>query len=183
MKSIRILRHAAVALAIGLGLCASAATAQAPKGDTGTLKAFEGVWKTNPARSHGGRGGPTVQQQQRADTFTWIYKADGKTLHWQIYHEYPQPKPSKVMTVIPDGEFRPCEMDESCLSRPGDPKEQSYAFWRMNDHMFVRIFRIKGVPTEYNLYAVSSDGKSFVTTIWDPETPEYQTVQVFDKQP
>jgi hypothetical protein len=169
-----------LAMALGLALPVATATAQAPN----PLAGFEGVWRVNLARSVMGRAGPAGDPNQRAESFTWVYKAkpDG-TLGWLIYHEYPLPKPSKTMTVIPDGKFRPCEMDETCLSRPGDPKEQSYAFWRMTPNMFVRVFAIKGVPSEYNVYALSPDHKTFVTTVWSPETPEFQTKMVFERQP
>ena len=176
-------RTGAVALAAiaVLGL-AGPSIAQAQASSDG-LSPFAGTWKINLARSRMGRAGPNGTPQPRAESFTWVYAPKGRGLAWQIYHTWPLPKPDKVMTVIPDGKYRTCEMKETCLSRPGDPKEQSYAFWRMNDHMFARIFRVKGVPVEHNVYAVSPDGKTFVTTVWDPATPEYQSTMVFEKQP
>ena len=174
----------ALTAALALGCAAPLATAQAPNPQSSNpTAAFAGTWKVNLGRSRMGREGPNAAAQPRADTFTWVYKVQGKNLKWLIYHEYPLPTPSKTMTVIPDGKYRPCEMQETCLSRPGDPKEQSYAFWQMGPRMMARIFRVKGVPTEYNVYALSPDNKTFVTTVWSPETPEYQTVMVFDKQP
>ena len=167
--------------ALGAALALAASAPVAAQG-TGGLSPFVGVWKVNLARSRMGRGGPGAQEQARAESFTWVYKAKGANLGWEIYHEYPLPKPSKAMTVIPDGKWRPCEMDETCLSRPGDPKEQSYAFWRMTPYAFTRVFRVKGVPVEYNVYAAAPDGKTFTTTVWSPETPQYQTVMVFEKQ-
>ena len=169
-----------VALMTGLALGATApAKAQAPVG----LSPFVGVWRVNLEKSRMGRAGPGGETQARAETFTWVYRSKGANLAWDIYHEYPQEKPSKSMTVIPDGRYRPCEMDESCLSRPGDPKEQSYAFWQMTPYTFARVFQVKGKPVEYNVYAAAPDGKSFTTTVWSPETPQWQTVMVFEKQP
>ena len=164
-----------------LSLAASGPVATAQPANP--MSAFEGVWKVDLARSRMGREGPNAAAQPRAETFTWVYKVKGADLQWLIYHEYPLPTPSKTMTVIPDGKDRPCEMQESCLSRPGDPKEQSYAFWQMSPRMMARVFRVKGVPVEYNVYALSPDNKTFVTTVWSPATPQYQTVMVFEKQP
>jgi hypothetical protein len=128
------------------------------------------------------RAGPGKAQTQRADTFTWVFVQKGAGVDLHIYHEYPAPAPSKVMAVNTDGQFHPCQMQESCLSTPGDPKEQSFAFWQMDARMAVRIFRIRGVVTEYNAYSVSDDGKTFVATSWSPATPQYRNTQVFVRQ-
>ena len=163
---------------VGLMAAAPAAMAQA----TGPLSAFDGVWTLNAARSRFGREGPGGTPQPRAATFTWIYRSTPTGLNWTIYNSYPQPAPSKAMTATPDGVYRPCEMAETCLSRPGDPKEQSYAFWQISPVMFMRVFRIRGAPDEYNLYTLSPDHRTFVTTVWSPATPEYQTMMVFERQ-
>ncbi len=172
----------ALAFVFGLTGAAPVATAQGQPQAQGPLGAFQGVWKLNAARSRFGREGPNGTPTPRSATFTWVYKSNPTGLNWTIYNTYPQAAPDKVMTATPDGVYRPCEMKETCLSRPGDPKDQSYAFWRMSPVVFMRVFRIRGAPDEYNLYTLSPDHKTFVTTVWSPGTPEYQTMMVFEKQ-
>lgn len=130
-----------------------------------------------------GRAGPDGAQTRRSPTFTWVFVPVGAGLNMHIYPEYPAPTPTKILSVIPDGKQYACEMKESCLSAPGNPREQSYAFSQVNTNVLVRVFQIRGKDFEYNLYAVSEDGKTFVATSWNPQTPEYQNVQVFEKQP
>jgi hypothetical protein len=171
-------RLTAVVLA-GWCACASSAGAQPDHG----LGAFAGIWKINRERSSLGRAGPTGVQTRRSATFTWVFTPEGAGLRMEIYAEYPAPAPTKVLHLVPDGRQHPCAMQESCLSSPGDPKEQSYAFTRMDGHMGVRVFQVRGQSVEYNVYAVSVDGTTFVATSWSPQTPEYRNVQVFERQP
>jgi hypothetical protein len=49
--------------------------------------------------------------------------------------------------------------------------------------MLMRLFYIKGKISEYSTYAVSTDGRTFTLISWSPETPEFQNIQVFEKQP
>jgi len=147
-----------------------------------SMAAFVGTWALDPAKTTMERAGPSGVQTRRADSFTWVFVPHGRYVDLNIYHEYPAPAPSKIMAVVTDGKFHPCAMKESCLSTPGDPKEQSFAFWQMDARMAVRIFRVRGVVTEYNAYAVSADGKTFVATSWSPQTPQYRNTQVFVRQ-
>ncbi len=45
-----------------------------------------------------------------------------------------------------------------------------------------RLFWIKGKPYDYSTMCVSTDGKTLTLISWGPETPQYQNIQVFDKQ-
>lgn len=175
------IRCAVVAVAIGLVVAASVPTAVAQSASG--LETFVGTWKINLERSKMGRAGPNGVQTRRSNTFTWTFTPDGSGLRMNIYTEYPAPAPTKTLIVNPDGKQHVCEMKESCLSSPGDPKEQSYAFSKVNSNVLVRVFQVRGENVEYNVYAVSEDGKSFVATSWSPQTPEFQNVQVFEKQP
>ena len=49
--------------------------------------------------------------------------------------------------------------------------------------MISRLFYVKGAIAEYDTYAVSEDGKTLVVIAWHAPTPQYQNIQVFDKQP
>lgn len=153
-----------------------AATPEAP------MAAFLGAWTLNLSKTRMERAGPNGAQTVRAASFTWVFKATAGKVDLNIYHQYPAPAPSKVMAVVTDGRFHPCRMKESCLSTPGDPKEQSFAFLQVDPNMAMRVFKVRGVITEYNIYTVSSDRKTFIATSWSPGTPEYRNVQVFEKQ-
>lgn len=85
--------------------------------------------------------------------------------------------------MIADGKLRPCQGPGPCLTSGGDPTQQTYAYWQMDDHMVARLFYQSGKIYEYSHYAVSADGKRLVITSWSPETPEFNNFQVFDKAP
>jgi hypothetical protein len=167
-------------MAAGLVLAASASVANAASA-TG-LEAFVGRWQMNVAKTKMGRMGPNGKNIVRAPTFTWVFTADGRGLKMDVYSEYPQPAPTRTMTVIADQKARPC-LSQTCLTTGGDPNEQTYAYYRMDSHMLARLFYTKGQVVEYSSYAVSMDGKVLTIISWSPETPEYQNIQVFDKQP
>lgn len=179
MSPSRKIHNTAIAFIVGLVVAAPPAIAQSANG----LDAFVGTWTINLEKSKMGRAGPSGVQTRRSPTFTWVFTPDGAGLRMNIYPEYPAPAPTKTLVVIPDGQQHTCAMKESCLSAPGDPREQSYSFSRVNSNLLARVFQIRGKDFEYNVYAVSQDGKTFVATSWNPEAPEFQNVQVFDKQP
>ena len=169
-----------------IALCAvlamSAATPVAAQPAKG-LADFAGAWTINLDRSIMERAGPNAVQTRRAGSFTWVFTPEGAGLKMEIYTTYPAPSATKTMAIVVDGRQHGCQMAESCLSTPGDPKEQSYAFTQAGEHMLTRVFEVRGQPVEYNVYTLSKDGRSFVATSWSPETPEYRNVQVFEKRP
>ena len=93
-----------------------------------------------------------------------------------------RPAPTRTMTLVTDETARPC-LSATCLTTGGNPADQTYAYYKMDGHMIARIFYTKGVPDEYSTYSVSKDGKRLTIVSWSPETPEWQNIQVFDKQP
>ena len=169
-----ILTAAALALALSAGACASYA-----KG----LDAFAGKWRMNAAKTHMGREGPTGVQTVRDPTFTWQFTPKPYGLQMDVYAKYPQPAPTRTMTVIADAKPHPCAGEKPCLTSGGDPKQQTYTYFKMDDHMLARLFYEKGQVVEYSSYSVSKDGKTLVIVSWSPDTPEFHNIQVFDKQP
>jgi hypothetical protein len=147
------------------------------------LSAFVGRWQLNPGLTKMGRMGPTGQNIVRSPTFSWVFTPEGQGLRMDVYSSYPQPVPTRSMTVIADQQQRPCLGDAPCLTSGGNPREQTYAYYYLDARMLARLFYIKGQMYEYSSYAVSTDGKRFTVISWSPETPEYQNIQVFDKQP
>jgi len=171
----------AIAVVIVLGLVASAPPASAQSASD--LSAFAGRWQMNAAKTKMGRFGPNGKNISRGPTFTWVFTPQGPGLRMDVYYEYPQPAPTRSMTMIADGKQRPCEGKAPCLTTGGNPKEQFYAYYMIESRMVARLFYDKGQIVEYCTYAVSQDGKTFTSISWSPETPEYQNIQVFDKQP
>jgi hypothetical protein len=183
MSSTRRIRCAAFAAAVVLGLGASAASLAADA--AGGLSAFAGRWQMNAAKTKMGREGPNGKNLARSPTFTWIFTPEGKGLRMDVYAEYPQPAPTRTMTVIADAKKRGCDPQQNkgaCLTTGGKPDEQVYAYYQMDSHMLARLFYDKGKVVEYSSYAVSTDGKTLSIVSWSPETPEWQNIQVFDKQ-
>jgi hypothetical protein len=82
-----------------------------------------------------------------------------------------------------DGKSHPCEDPVSCLSTGGQAKDQSFVYHQIDSYLLLRIFYVKGKIDEYSTYAVSTDGKIFTVITWSPETPQWQNIQVFDRQP
>lgn len=173
------IRNAAIALLLALGLGVAAPTAMAQSKND--LSAFAGRWLMNAANTKMGRMGPNGKNIARSPTFTWVFTPEGKGLRMDVYNEYPQPEPTRSMTVITDAKARPC-LSKTCLTTGGDPKAQTYAYWQMDSHMLARLFYTKGEVEEYSTYAVSHDGKVLTIISWSPNTPQWQNIQVFDKQ-
>lgn len=170
---------AIAAAAMSLALCG---VAQAQTAGAG-LQAFVGTWKINPAKTRMGVNGPNTPTPLRDPTFTWIFKPTDYGVEMNVYTTYPLPAPSRVLQIRPDGKIQPCQTVQPCLPSGGDPKEQAYSYHKLHDRMISRLFYVKGKNTESDTYTVSEDGKTLVIIAWHSETPEYQNVQVFDKQP
>ena len=174
----RIALAAAVATALlGISVAASAQTA------AGGLQPFVGVWKLDPTQTRMGVLGPATPTALRDPTFTWTFAAKPYGLEMDVYEKYPLPAPSRVLQINADGAIHPCEGDKPCLPSGGNPREQAYAYHKVDDHMISRLFYVKGKIAEYDTYAVSKDGKTLTITAWHAPTPEYQNVQVFNRQP
>ena len=173
-----ILKAAAVAVALSVCGSATAAFAQGSKG----LDAFVGRWQMNMTKTQMKREGPTGVQTVRDPTFTWQFTPQAYGLKMEVFTKYPQPAPTRTMTVITDGKKHPCEGSASCLTSGGKASEQFYEYYKINDHMLARLFYDKGEVVEYSHYSVSKDGKTFVSVSWSPDTPEYHNIQVFDKK-
>jgi hypothetical protein len=172
---------AAVAAVALLGGAASgpAAAAQAAS----DLSAFAGKWQINLQKTRMGREGPNGRNIARDPTFTWIFAPEGQGLRMDVYEKYPQPAPTRTMTLTADAIEHGCRSAGSCLTTGGSGKDQTYRYWQMDEHMLARLFYVKGKVDEYSTYAVSTDGRTLSIVSWSPGTPEWQNIQVFDKLP
>jgi len=130
-----------------------------------------------------GRFGPNGQNMVRAPTFTFVFRPEGRGLRIEVYSEYPQSAPTRTMALIADGKQHRCQDKAACLTVGGDPSEQTYSYARIDAHFVVRTFFIKGKVSEYSTYNVSADGKTFTMMAWSADTPYWQNIQVFNRQP
>ena len=174
-----LLMLAIVAVALGRGAASPATAADTAAG----LQPFIGTWKINPAKTRMGVNGPNTPTPLRDPTFTWIFTPRSYGMQMDVYEKYPLPSPTRTLQIHADGRTRGCETATSCLPSGGDPTLQSYAYHRLDDHMISRLFYVQGKIAEYDTYAVSADGQTLVIVAWHAPTPEYQNVQVFDRQP
>ena len=178
----------AVAVALSLGGASSAFAQTAKPAKSAAVKpskrlaAFAGRWTMNADKTHMGRLGPNGANIKRDPTFTWMFTPTSYGLRMDVYTKYPLPAPSRTMMVNDDRKLHPCVGDNPCLTTGGNPKEQFYRYYSIDDHMLGRVFYDRGEVVEYSTYAVSKDGKTFTCVSWSPETPEFQNIQVFDKE-
>jgi hypothetical protein len=184
MRLARSIGFMLTALAVLPGGAAPAAYAQTAKGaPANDLGAFVGRWQLNPAQTSMARFGPNGQNMTRAPTFTFIFEPAGSGLKINVYEHYPQDAPTRVTDMIPDRKPHGCTSPSACQTTGGNPADQSFTYFEIDPHMLVRLFYTKGQLTEYSTYAVSPDGRKFTLMSWSVETPEYQNIQVFDRQP
>lgn len=64
----------------------------------------------------------------------------------------------------------------------GPGKGEVAIHFRLSPNVVVRLVKTNGKPTEWATWAVSSDGDVLTTTSWEPETPEYHNVQVYNRE-
>jgi hypothetical protein len=166
-------------LALAAGMAMTVSAFAQPAGD---LSAFVGRWKINMTETKMEREGPTGNNTVRDPTFTWVFSPQSYGLLMDVYTKYPQPAPTRSMTVITDTKPHPCHPDKPCLTTGGNPLEQTYAYWQMDKYMLARLFYEQGKVVEYSHYAVSADGKKLSIVSWSPATPQWRNTQVFDKQ-
>jgi hypothetical protein len=60
-------------------------------------------------------------------------------------------------------------------------KDQTLAHWRLAPDLIVRLQKTDGKASEWVIYTVSSDGKTFTSVSWVPSNPELQDVEVFTR--
>ena len=60
-------------------------------------------------------------------------------------------------------------------------KDQTLAHWRIAPDLIVRLQKTNSKPSEWVIYTVSSDGKTFTSISWVPSNPELQDVEVFTR--
>src|SRR6266568_8216013 len=181
MKMKRVMFPTIAALLTGLILSASNLPARAQSSDE--LSAFIGRWQNNTAETKLNRTGPNGKNTPRGATYTFILADHDQGLHLDVYNEYPQPTPSRSMDIVTDRAEHPCT--GSCIEAGGAHSKsasvQTYAYYPINSHMMARLGYTDGKISEYLIYAVSSDGKTLSMINWNPETPNWQNMYIFNR--
>lgn len=178
MKLRSAVRLAIVTLAVtilALGVKESA-VAQQPE----DLSAFAGRWQMNPTNTKLLKYGLHGKNKERSDTYTFVFTPAGNGLKYEVYNQFPQPSPSRSILIIPDRKARLC--DGACVI-PGVQPGQTYTYYAIDPHMLVRSTIVAGKVIEFNTYAVSVDGKKLSMITFSTDTPEWQDVYSFEKQP
>lgn len=179
--AIKRLARLSVVCAGAFLLCPNAPAANGTT--SGDLSPFVGRWQIDLSQTHMKRMGPNGTNLVRSPTFTFLFSPEGKNLKLAVYAEYPSPTSPRVATIIPDRRPHACESKGGCLTVGGDPTQQTFEYFEINSHMLLRVFFVAGTAEEYTSYDVSEDGAIFTMIAWSPATPEYQNIQVFQKQP
>jgi hypothetical protein len=138
-----------------------------------------GTWTIDRTKSAMNRDGPEHPGTLPPATFTWTFAPEGSGLRMRVYLVYPAATPVRTVLLTPDGKEHPCETKASCFSASPVGSDETIAYTRISPDFWARIVRKGGNPAEAVTYAVSSDGKTLAVTSWNPETPQYQNIQVF----
>jgi hypothetical protein len=60
-------------------------------------------------------------------------------------------------------------------------RDQTLAHWHLSPDLIVRQQKTDGKTSEWVIYTVSADGKTFTSISWAPSSPDLQDVQVFTR--
>jgi hypothetical protein len=60
-------------------------------------------------------------------------------------------------------------------------RDQTLAHWHLAPDLIVRLQKTDGKASEWVIYTVSADGKTFTSISWVPSNPVLQDVQVFTR--
>jgi hypothetical protein len=158
-------------LAIVLALAAVSLMPTLPTfGQVASSDPIVGAWKLDPDKSVMNRAGGAPVHPTRSVTRIISVEGDGYRMN-----------ASSAAGAAAGGYF--ARFDGKEYPDPHGPGKGEVAIhWRLNPYLMVRLVKMNGVPTEYATYAISSDGNVLTTTSWEPATPEYHNVQVYERQ-
>jgi len=154
-----------VTLAMTLVFAHSRAWGQAAK----SADPIFGRWMMDQARSVNNRGGdhatfPTQHVRILAPEGGGVRNTLANTPSSPPQYSYAAPFDGKDH---PDPRF------------PG--RDQTLAHWHLAPDIIVRLQKTDGKTSEWVIYTVSADGKTFTSISWAPSRPDLQDVQVFTR--
>ena len=157
----------AIALLLAIPLKTSRIFAQ----DANSKDPMVGTWKLNLAKSNTfGSDGALVPATRPATRLMAVEK-DG--YHMTTFDDA-TPNAARSYFFRTDGKDYP--------DPHGPGKGEMADHWRATPYVIVRLVKANGKPTEWNTYAVSSNGNELITTMWDPATPDKHMIQVYERQ-
>jgi hypothetical protein len=128
-----------------------------------------GTWKMDQAKSFSHR---TDESPTFATQHTRILAQDGDDGVRNTLINDPTSAPAYAYSGKLDGKEYP---------DPRGRKDQTLTHWRLAPGLIVRLQKKDGKPSEWAIYTVSSDGKTFTSISWLPANPELQDFQVFTR--
>ena len=162
------LRVGLIAVAVAIALSSQALPAFGQ--DTDSKDPLVGTWKLNLEKSLVNRQGVQAHPTRPA-TRVFAVEGDGYRIS---FFDGAATTPTRSYFAKFDGKEYP------------DPRQAGRGefgiHYRLSPSMVVREVKANGKPAEWATWSVSSDGNVLTTIGWDPETPESQNIQVFDRQ-
>jgi hypothetical protein len=158
-------------VAVALLMAISLETPRILGQDADSKDPFVGTWKMNLAKSSSvGADGALIHPTRPA---TRIVAAEGDGYRMSTFDDA-NPAAARSYFFRSDGKEYP---------DPHGPGRGEVAnHWRPSPYVMVRLVKTNGKPTEWVIYAVSSDGNELITTEWEPATPEKHMIQFYDRQ-
>jgi hypothetical protein len=162
-------RSALVAVVLAMALSWTAARTFGQ--DATSSDPIVGTWKLDPDKSVMNRAGGAPVHPTRSVTRIIAVEGDGYRMNAN----------GNGAGAAAGGYF--ARFDGKEYPDPHGPGNGEVAIhWRLSPYLMVRLVKMNGMPTEYATYAISSDGNVLTTTSWEPATPEYHNVQVYERQ-
>jgi hypothetical protein len=173
MRKDRVRARVTVFVGLAIAIAAVCSFPSAAQTSSSNQPLF-GTWKLDPARSSLKRGGPQATNRPLRQA-TWVFSAEGDGFRMSEYNgDDTSAKPTLTYTAKFDG--------KEYSHQGGRDKGETVTHWQISPNIILREARVDGRPTEWVVWAVSSDDNVLTSTSWDPGTPEYQNVRVFDRQ-
>ena len=147
------------------------------------LSGFVGRWQINLSKTTQNRKGPNAKYTSRAATYTNVISVQGQDLKMDVFNQYPQAAPNRSTNIVTDEKERICKA--GCLEgaiASDDSRVETHAYFKIDSHMLVRLTHLNGKVSEYMAFGLSTDGMTMTQVLWSPETPEWQSVYVYDKK-
>ncbi len=177
----RAILCAAIVLIVGIFSIAPISSASAQS--ESDLSGFVGRWQINLSKTILNRKGPNAKYTPRPATYTNVFSVQGQNLKMDVFNQYPQAAPNRSTNIVADEKERVCKA--GCLEgaiASDESRVETHAYFKIDSHMLVRLTHLNGKVSEYMAFGLSTDGKTMTQVIWSPETPEWQSVYVYDKE-
>lgn len=131
-------------------------------------------WVRNEAKSSFNRGNQVRQTNAPRGNRKWVMQLENGGVRQR---HYDTPESTDPLVSI----FYKFDGKEWKDPHGGKPPGEVVLPWLINPDTQIRHCYTPERTTEWSLYIVSSDGKTFTVTAWDEARPWARNIQVFDK--